>query len=39
MQAAPIESEHIMNDTMVDESVITCPACGAAKTETMPTDT
>lgn len=23
---------------MIAESTITCPACGAAKTETMPTD-
>ena len=27
-----------MNDTIVLKSVITCPACGHAKEEAMPTD-
>src|SRR5262245_36089098 len=31
-----IGRDHIMNDAMVDRSVITCPRCGTAKAETMP---
>jgi hypothetical protein len=27
-----------MSNTMILQSVITCPSCGTAKTETMPTD-